>query len=95
MLFNFRYLVKRNSFTITTKTMKIENIQQLKDAVSGLSPEQKEVAKSILMKQLAQIDNLGTMDEETLLKIRAGGVASLAGGIFFPPINWPDILFTV
>ncbi len=75
--------------------MEIENIQQLKDAVNSLSSEQKEVAKGILMKQLAQIDNLGVMNEETLQKIKAGGVEAYAGGRFFPPIKWLDILTAV
>ena len=52
--------------------MKIEEIQQLHDAINSLSPEQKEVAKSVLMKQLAQIDNLGEVNSETLNKISGG-----------------------
>jgi biotin synthase-like enzyme len=74
--------------------MKIEEIQQLKDAVNGLSPEHKEAAKDILMKQLAQIDNLGMMNEETLQKIKAGGVEEVAGKRR-RPFNWFDILDSI
>jgi hypothetical protein len=60
--------------------MKIEEIQELTNVINGLSPEQKEAAKSVFMKQLAHIDNLGEVNPETLDKINGGG--NIIGDIY-------------
>lgn len=54
--------------------MKIEEIQELTNAISSLSSEQKEAARTVLMKQLAHIDNLGDVNPEILNKINGGAL---------------------
>lgn len=52
--------------------MGIHKIQQLSEAFNALTAEQKITAKEHFMKSLAEIDNLGEMDEETSRQIKGG-----------------------
>ncbi|MFC0186514.1 hypothetical protein [Pseudarcicella hirudinis] len=52
--------------------MKISEIQQLSESFQALTPEQKMLLKESFMKSLAEIDNLGEMDEETSRQIKGG-----------------------
>lgn len=52
--------------------MKISEIQQLSESFKALTPEQKMLLKESFMKSLAEIDNLGEMDEETSRQIKGG-----------------------
>ncbi|MFC0186515.1 hypothetical protein SAMN04515674_106159 [Pseudarcicella hirudinis] len=55
--------------------MEISKIQQMSEAMKGLTSEEKTIAQQELMKALAKVDNLGELNEDTVLKI-AGGLSS-------------------
>lgn len=59
--------------------MEISKIQQMSDAMKGLTPEEKMLAQQELMRALAKVDNLGELNEDTALKI--------AGGLSVQPIG--------
>lgn len=51
-----------------------EQIKQTADALANLTPEQKESFKQQFMAELAKIDNLGEISNESLEKITGGDI---------------------